>query len=383
MINFPPIYPLTDSRRAASLSEQVRVFGRAGLPLVQFRGKPLDVHVQYDELLTALKTSFDNGGWPMICVNDRADLAVLAAREGLAPWGLHLGQMDLPPSEARKLPGLVNVHIGTSTHNESEWSAVDAACDNAGVGPFRATATKADHEAPIGLDGLRLGCAALRSRGIAPIAIGGIGKDDLEDVFTAGAECVAVTGELDRTDPADLAWAAQAARWRVQPPFRDRQGIALVGSSGSGKSTVAAVLGPRLGLPVLDLDALIEANAGRSISEIFTGQGEGEFRRLEIEVLRSNLDKPSVLALGGGAWASPEIRDALNASGFAILWMAETPEACWQRIAADPSRPLAKDHEGFLRRHRARMHDWCGLPTILPLGHGAGEIVEKLAAALD
>jgi thiamine-phosphate diphosphorylase len=316
-------------------------------------------------------------------VNDRADLAVLAAQEGLETWGLHLGQMDLPPAEARKLPGLAQVHIGTSTHDESEWSQVDAACDHAGVGPYRATATKSDHAAPIGSEGLRRGCAALRAKDIAPIAIGGIGRDDLDDAFAAGAECVAVIGELDRTNPAGLAWAAQVARWQANPPFNRGQGIALAGSSGSGKSTIAAALGLRLGLPVLDLDARIEEETGQSITDIFKVEGEKEFRRLEVEILRSNLEKPSVMALGGGAWASPEIRDALAASGQAVLWIAETPQACWSRIAGDPSRPLAKDRDVFLSRHRARMHDWCGLPMILPWGRGAEEIAEKLVAAVD
>ena len=377
-MNLPPIYPLTDSRRDASLSAQVRAFGEAGFPLVQFRGKPLDAEAQYGEIRTSLQQSFDNGGWPLLCVNDRADLALLAAKEGLSPWGLHLGQSDLPPSEARKLPGLEWVHIGTSTHGESEWSSVDPACDHAGVGPFRATSTKADHAAPIGLDGLRRGCVALRSRGVAPIAIGGLCQADFEDVFAAGAESVALITELERKDPAELAWWAQAARWKAQPAMRKNQGIVLVGSSGAGKSTLASKLGPRLGFPVVDLDVLIEGRAGPSIPQIFEQQGEAAFRRLEVEALRSNLDKPSVMALGGGAWASPEIRDALNASGFAVLWIAETPEVCWSRIATDSTRPLAKDRDEFMRRHRVRMQNWCELPVVLPLGRGADEIADSL-----
>ena len=383
MIQLPPIYPLTDSRRAASLSEQVKQFGEAGFPLVQFRGKPLDAKAQYEELITSLRQAHDNGGWPMICVNDRADLALLAAREGFAPWGLHLGQMDLPPSEARRLPGLERVHIGTSTHCQTDWASVDSACDHAGVGPFRATSTKTGHAAPIGLEGLRRGAAMLHSRGIAPIAIGGVRLDDFEPIFQAGAESIALISELDRSDPAELCWAAQGARWKARPPFRRGQGIALVGSSGSGKSTLASALGPRLGLPVLDLDAHITEITGHSIADIFEIRGEAEFRQLEVEVLRSNLGQPSVMALGGGAWASPGVRDAVIASGFAVLWIAETPEACWSRIAADPSRPLAKDRDEFLRRHRMRMHHWRELPMALPLGHGADEIAKRLSAALD
>lgn len=383
MIHLPPLYPLTDSRRGASLSAQIRSFGDAGLPLVQFRGKPLDAKTQYDELRRALQQSFENGGWPMICVNDRADLALLAAAEGLPPWGLHLGQMDLPANEARRLPGLECLHIGASTHGEAEWLSVDPACDHAGVGPFRDTSTKSDHAAPIGLEGLQRGCAMLRSKGVAPIAIGGLALADFEDVFAAAAESIALIGGLDRDDPTELAWGAQRARWKARPPLRKGQSVALVGSSGAGKSTLASKLGPRLGLPVVDLDAYIQAATGQSLPQIFEQQGEAAFRRLEVEMLRLNLAQPLVVALGGGAWESPEIRAALNDSGFAVLWIAETPKTAWARIAMDPNRPLAKDRDEFMRRHRMRMQNWCGLEVVLPLNRGADEIAENLADGLD
>ena len=380
MIQLPPLYPLTDAGREPSLSAQVRAFGESGLPLVQFRGKPLDAKTQYDELRSALQQSFENGGWPMICVNDRADLALLAAREGLIPWGLHLGQMDLPPSEARRLPGLERLHIGTSTHGETEWSSVDAACDHAGVGPFRATSSKSDHAGPIGLEGLRMGCRELRLRGMSPIAIGGLKKDDFDDVFAAGAASVALITELDREDPANLAWAAQLARWQARPPFHKHQGLALVGSSGAGKSTLATVLAPRLGLSPLDLDALIEAKTGKGIPQLFEELGEPGFRSLEEETLAASLGAPSVIALGGGAWESSGIRRALDKAGFQTLWIAETPQNAWTRVAADPTRPLARDRTDFFTRHRARMQNWADLPCVLPLGREAIEIAGILAA---
>ena len=166
MLHLPPLYPITDATRPESLSAQIRRLGEVGFPLVQFRGKPLDTRAQWVELRMALSEAAANGSWPLICVNDRADLAMLAAREGLAPWGLHLGQGDLPAAEARKLPGLAETHIGASSHEVAEWTTVDAACDHAGVGPFRGTATKSDHAGPSGVEGLRAGCAALRARGV-------------------------------------------------------------------------------------------------------------------------------------------------------------------------------------------------------------------------
>jgi shikimate kinase len=348
---------------------------------VQFRGKPLDAKVQWLELRTALETSAGNGGWPFICVNDRADLALLAVRAGHTPWGLHLGQEDLPPAEARRLPGLAKVHLGASTHGVSEWAAVDAACDHAGVGPFRGTATKADHAAPIGLEGLRAGCAVLRSRGLAPIAIGGLTLADAQACFEAGAEALAMVGEVHRTpDPAALGWEAQIRRWRARPPFRPGQGIVLLGGSGAGKTALGRKLAFRLALPFHDLDQVIEDRVGRPVAAIFAEGGEAAFRQLEATLLPDLLSAPAVVTLGGGAWETPANRTAVAAAGSVPLWLAETPARAWARAGQDPNRPLAQDHATFLARWSARMPAWSLAEMILPFGHSSGELA---AALLD
>lgn len=380
----PPLYPITDARQGLSLCAQIRRFGDAGFPLVQFRGKPLDALAQMEELRAALEASADNGGWPLLVVNDRADLAVLAAAEGLAPWGLHLGQEDLPPEEARKLPGLPSIHIGASTHTTADWNAVPAACDHAGVGPVRGTATKADHSAPIGFAGLAEGCAALRSQGLAPIAIGGLGVVDLAACFAAGAEAVAMVSALAvAEDPAELLWQAQLARWKARPPIGRGQGILLAGSSGAGKSTLGRALALELELPFHDLDLAIEARAGKPIPAIFLEDGEGAFRAHEAAVLPALLSAPAVVALGGGAWESAAVRKAAEAAGFQVLWLAENPAACWERVAADPHRPLAADRGIFMARHRDRLPRWSLLPCILPLGRGAEDVGRALASAVS
>ena len=153
-MHLPPLYPITDVRLELSLSAQIRRLGEFGYPLVQFRGKPLDAQAQLEQLRAALAAAAADGGWPAVCVNDRADLAVLASLEGLTPWGLHLGQEDLPPGETRGIPGLEGLHLGTSTHEPAQWEAPDPACDHAGVGPVRATATKPGAGAPLGLEGV-------------------------------------------------------------------------------------------------------------------------------------------------------------------------------------------------------------------------------------
>jgi len=379
MLQLPPLYPITDARSPLSLAEQIRRLGDAGFPLVQFRGKPLDAGEQWRQLRTALADSEANGGWPLICVNDRADLAVLAAREGLFPWGLHLGQGDLPPVEAHCLPGLSGLHLGTSTHGEREWRSVDEACDHAGLGPFRATSTKGDHAAPIGLSGLRRGCEILRSRGLSPVAIGGLTMADAAECFQAGAESLAMVGEIARAQsPSKLLWEAQIARWRVRPPLR-RSGVALIGGSGSGKSALAWALAARLGLPALDLDEAVEGRARKSIARIFAEEGEEAFRRLEADCLASELEAPGVLALGGGAWESREIRRLLREAEFQVLWIAEAPSIAWERVAGDAARPLARAREPFMARWRVRMVRWAEAPMVLPLGHGPEELAAGIA----
>jgi len=379
MLSLPPLYPITDARSPMPLAEQILRLGEAGFPLVQFRGKPLDPREQWAQLKQALVVTARNGGWPLICLNDRADLAVLAAHHGLPIWGLHLGQDDLPPTEAQRLPGLGEVHLGTSTHGDAEWGRVDEACDHAGLGPFRATSTKGDHAEPIGLEGLRRGCAALRSQDLAPVAIGGLTLEDAPDCFQAGAESLAMVGEVARAEvPQELLWTAQLARWRVRPPLRSRTGVVLVGGSGCGKSTLAKALAIRLGLPVGDLDAEIERLTRKSISRIFSEEGENAFRRLEESTASSLLETPRVVALGGGAWQLPGIRERVRKAGFQVIWIAENPCNAWARVAMDSGRPLAMDRTEFMARWRARSARWAEAPMVLPLGRSPEELAESL-----
>jgi len=378
-LSLPPIYPITDPGLERPLADQVRRLGRAGFPLVQFRGKPLDAKAQWLELRRALGEAADEGGWPMIVVNDRADLAVLAAAEGLPPWGLHLGQEDLPPGEAHRLPGLDALHLGTSTHGAEEWATFDPACDHAGIGPFRATRSKGDHAPPIGLEGLRAGCTALRARMVAPIAIGGLTLAEAAACFEAGAESLAMIGAVAAAEqPSELLWEAQCQRWRVRPPLHPGQGVLLVGGSGTGKSTLAKALAFRLGLNRVDLDAEIALAAGMSITELFESQGEAAFRALETACLRQALMAPCLIDGGGGLWESAENRQVAQESGTSVLWIAERPELAWERVAQDPHRPLTRDRRAFMARWRSRMATWSGLPMVLPLGRDANTLAEAL-----
>lgn len=131
-----------------------------------------------------------------------------------------------------------------------------------------------------------------------------------------------------------------------------RRHVALVGLSGTGKSTVAPLLAARLGLAVADLDRRIEEAEGCAISEYFARHGEAAFRDREQAELEDALDgPPAVVATGGGVVTIPAARDRL-ARDTTVVWLRAAPEVLLERLAAtNEERPLLSgDAETALRR---------------------------------
>jgi shikimate kinase len=128
-------------------------------------------------------------------------------------------------------------------------------------------------------------------------------------------------------------------------------GIYLVGFMGCGKTTVGRRLAERLGWHFTDLDDEIETAAKMAIADIFSSRGEGEFRRLESEVLRACVaaierGRPTVVSLGGGAFAAPANR-ALTIDNGVTIWLDCPFEIVRRRVAQCAHRPLARDPERF------------------------------------
>jgi shikimate kinase len=211
------------------------------------------------------------------------------------------------------------------------------------------------------------------------VAIGGLTLADARACFQAGAEALAMVGEVARAeDPGELLWQAQAERWRARPPLAAGQGVVLIGGSGAGKSSLALHLARLLGLPARDADQRVVAQSGQSIAALFENLGEAGFRALEARAVREDLAHACVLALGGGAWEDPATREAVRAAGFAALWLAEVPERAWARVGGDPSRPLAATRDAFLARWARRTVAWSQAPMVLPLGRPARLLAELL-----
>ena len=83
---------------------------------------------------------------------------------------------------------------------------------------------------------------------------------------------------------------------------------------------------------------MIEERAGKPIAEIFVDDGEPVFRALEERPPRELLDRPGVLALGGGAVLSAATRAALR--GHRVVWLQGRPAAAVKRVGLDTARPL-------------------------------------------
>lgn len=132
----------------------------------------------------------------------------------------------------------------------------------------------------------------------------------------------------------------------------DGKHIALIGLSGAGKSTVGPLAAGALGLPFVDTDRVIEADAGAPIPAIFAERGEAAFRRLEAEAVRRTMSGPrAVVSLGGGAILGAEIR-RLVCDRAVVVWLRADPGVLARRLAAasGEERPLlGGDREGRLR----------------------------------
>jgi len=131
--------------------------------------------------------------------------------------------------------------------------------------------------------------------------------------------------------------------------------VILIGYRGTGKTTVARLLAARLGWPCVDSDAEIEREAGATIAEIFSREGEAGFRQREAAVVARLLQTDhSILSLGGGAILNEETRSRLPQAGH-VVWLAASAETIHARLSADPATTATRPNltsEGGLKEIR-------------------------------
>jgi thiamine-phosphate pyrophosphorylase len=218
----PPFYPILDTETAARRNVDVadaaaRIVSAqtrdGGAQILQFRHKGFWSREVFETLQRVAELCRNAG--VVFVVNDRADFAKLTGA------GLHLGQEDLTPSIARRVVGTAT-SIGFSTHNEAQLrAAAEEPADYLALGPIFGTVSKANPDPTVGLEGLR----KLRPLTKRPlVAIGGITRENAGAVLEAGADSVAVIGDLFPED-GDIGrrvkeWIAVTARTAPLP--RDR-----------------------------------------------------------------------------------------------------------------------------------------------------------------
>jgi len=185
----PRFYPILDPEIAIrhaidpiAAAEQIL---EGGATILQFRHKGFFSRTVFAQLERVAELCRDAG--VLFVVNDRADLAALTNA------ALHLGQDDLTPTAARKVVGAKTL-IGYSTHNERQLRAAAAEPANyLALGPIFGTASKQNPDPIVGLDELR----RLRPFTDRPlVAIGGITRTNAQSVLAAGADSVAIIGDL-------------------------------------------------------------------------------------------------------------------------------------------------------------------------------------------
>jgi thiamine-phosphate pyrophosphorylase len=164
-----------------------RAFLDGGARLIQVRAKrlPSGPFLSLADDIVRLASECD----ARVVINDRADLARLSGAAGV-----HVGQDDMPPAEARQLLG-PDATNGLSTHSPAQLvAAVQEPVTYVAIGPVFGTFTKETGYTPVGLELVRY--AAEQSRGLPVVAIGGITLDTAASVLAAGATNVAVISDL-------------------------------------------------------------------------------------------------------------------------------------------------------------------------------------------
>jgi shikimate kinase len=159
----------------------------------------------------------------------------------------------------------------------------------------------------------------------------------------------------------------------------------LIGSPGSGKSTVGRALADRLGVDLLCTDTEVEKRAGRPISDIFVQDGEAAFRAMEREIVAEGLREwEGVIAVGGGAVLDEDTRADL-ADHHVVYLQVEFGELA-KRVGMDVARPLlAGNPRTKLRQllnERLPVYEGLATVTVPTTGFHPEEVVDAILPTL-
>jgi shikimate dehydrogenase len=160
--------------------------------------------------------------------------------------------------------------------------------------------------------------------------------------------------------------------------------IALIGLSGSGKSSLGRMAADALGMPFIDVDSEIEREAGMPVSKIFERHGEGFFRDAETKAVISAVacGVPAVIATGGGVVLREKNTAALKEGCF-VVFLDRPVDRIMSDIPNDGSRPLLRNAEDILKMERERRALYlAAADAVLKNDSDAGEGIKRLLELL-
>ena len=122
--------------------------------------------------------------------------------------------------------------------------------------------------------------------------------------------------------------------------INNKLNISLCGMMGSGKSTIGKILANKLDYNFIDVDKIIEIDAGKTIKKIFEEDGEQYFRDLEEKITINILElKETIVSLGGGAIINKNIRDSIKKNSYNIYLNVDI-DILTKRLQNSKTRPL-------------------------------------------
>jgi thiamine-phosphate pyrophosphorylase len=188
-MTLPPVYAIVDgdvlAKRCLEVVTAAEALLEGGIRLLQLRWKSQFGRHAYEQARQIAALCANAAA--QFVVNDRADIAVLLGA------GVHVGQEDLIPADVRTIVG-PEAFVGVSTHNEAQFAAaVEEPVSYIALGPIYGTVSKERPDPVVGVAEL----ARLRRLWSGPlVAIGGITRERAPEVWSAGADSVAVIADL-------------------------------------------------------------------------------------------------------------------------------------------------------------------------------------------
>jgi thiamine-phosphate pyrophosphorylase len=197
-----PVYVVTDPQAPHPVLDQARAAARGGAWAIQIRDKSA-TDAEIARLAAMLLDELSPRG-VRVFVNDRVEVARATGAD------LHLGQGDGDPRRARDRIG-AEAFLGLSIETVAQCARIPDGVAYIGAGPIRATPTKSDAAAPVGMDGLARIVAASP---VPALAIGGLTEGDIPGLKAAGAAGMAVVTFVTRAPDPEAATRTLLTGWR-------------------------------------------------------------------------------------------------------------------------------------------------------------------------